>query len=220
MSDRLTFRYAYRIHVSSVPSPEHEEWPVRAERPAPRGRPREPETDRRIIGAALELLQEKGPAAVNVEAVAARAGIAKTTIYRRYRDREDLVRTVVDRITDQPLPPPDLPPREKLRWVLIHVREAFDGGLGRGGVAALLTDEDPEFTDHLRRSLDAHLSPLKAVIAADSRAGLLRSDLDADILINVIVGSYLGELLRYGQPRERWLERTLDELLPALSRSD
>jgi AcrR family transcriptional regulator len=193
---------------------------VGADRPGTRGRPRDPQTEHRIVGAALELLQEKGPAAVNVEAVAARAGIAKTTIYRRYRDREDLLRTVVDRIADQPLPPPDLPTREKLRWVLIHARDALDGGLGRGGVAALLTGEDPQFTDHLRRSLDAHLSPLMVMIATDSRAGLLRSDIDADILINVIFGSYLGELLRYGQPRDRWLERTLDELLAALSRNE
>jgi hypothetical protein len=126
---------------------------------------------------------------------------------------------VVDTITDQPLPPPDLPPRDKLRWVLASARDALDGGLGRGGVAALLTGEDPRFTGHLRRSLEARLGPLMAIIAADSDAGLIRSKVDADILVNVIFGAYLGELLRYGRPRDRWLERTVDELLPALSRA-
>ena len=45
--------------------------------------------DERITAAALDLLRTKGPKAVTVEAVAARAGVTKTTIYRRY---EEIVR--------------------------------------------------------------------------------------------------------------------------------
>ncbi len=45
--------------------------------------------DERITAAALDLLRAKGPKAVTVEAVAARADVAKTTIYRRYRDRQE-----------------------------------------------------------------------------------------------------------------------------------
>ena len=44
-----------------------------------------PSRDERITAAALDLLRTQGPAAVTVEAVAARSGVAKTTIYRRYR---------------------------------------------------------------------------------------------------------------------------------------
>ena len=47
--------------------------------------------DQRITAAALELLRTKGPKAVTVEAVAARADVAKTTIYRRYRDRQQML---------------------------------------------------------------------------------------------------------------------------------
>ena len=52
--------------------------------------------DERITAAALELLRAKGPKAVTVEAVAARADVAKTTIYRRYRDRQEMLAAALD----------------------------------------------------------------------------------------------------------------------------
>ena len=57
-----------------------------------RGRPRDPHTDELITQATLDLLRERGPSAVHVDAVAARSGVARTTIYRRYSDREALIR--------------------------------------------------------------------------------------------------------------------------------
>jgi AcrR family transcriptional regulator len=49
-----------------------------------RGRPRSPEADRAILSAAVALLAERGLAAMSIEEVAARAGVGKTTIYRRW----------------------------------------------------------------------------------------------------------------------------------------
>jgi AcrR family transcriptional regulator len=49
-----------------------------------RGRPRSQEADRAILGAALDLLASRGLAAMSIEEVAARAGVGKSTIYRRW----------------------------------------------------------------------------------------------------------------------------------------
>ena len=49
-----------------------------------RGRPRSAEADRAILDAAGTLLAERGLSAMSIEEVAARAGVAKTTIYRRW----------------------------------------------------------------------------------------------------------------------------------------
>ena len=55
------------------------------------GRPRDPETDRAILQATLKLLTDQGYAGMSVERVASEAGVGKTTIYRRYSSKEELV---------------------------------------------------------------------------------------------------------------------------------
>ena len=55
------------------------------------GRPRSEEADRAIIDAALDLFAESGAGGLCIEAVAARAGVGKSTIYRRWPGKEDLL---------------------------------------------------------------------------------------------------------------------------------
>lgn len=184
--------------------------------PGRRGRPRQQRTDEQIITAALALVREGGPQNVTVESVAARSCVARTTIYRRYRDRDELLRAALDQIADQAMPPDHLSVAEKVRWVLTRVRAILEEGLGRGGVAAVLTDSHPQFTEAFRSALALRLQPLQASIAADAQNGLLKADIDADAAVNLFFGSYLGEALRYGQPRHDWLDRTLNMLILTL----
>jgi AcrR family transcriptional regulator len=177
-----------------------------------RGRPRQPDVDRRILDASGDLIRERGPGAVHIDAVAARSGVARTTIYRRYRDRRELLTATLDRITGPGGPPVGGDVRDRLRRELERIREVLDQGLGRGGVAAVLTDADPEFTQALRSSLARHLEPLLQAIAEDAAQGWIRADVDPDALVNLAFGAYLGEVLRYGAERRDWLDRTLDLL--------
>lgn len=63
---------------------------------APRGRPRDPSCDRAILGATIELLAEVGYDRTSIDAVAARAGVSKPTIYRRWPEgKEQLVSSAV-----------------------------------------------------------------------------------------------------------------------------
>ena len=55
---------------------------------ARRGRPRSEKAQRAILEAAAELLVAQSLAAVSVAEVAARAGVSKATIYRRWRTKE------------------------------------------------------------------------------------------------------------------------------------
>jgi len=194
--------------------------PVATQEPGQRGRPRRQRTDDQIIEAALALVREGGPQKVTVGSVAARSAVARTTIYRRYRDRDELLRTALNRIADQAVPPNHLSVGEKLRWVLTRVRVVLEEGLGRGGVAAVLADSDPQFTEAFRSALALHLEPLKVSIAVDTDSGFLRPDVDADVAVNLFFGAYLGEVLRYGEPRPDWLDRTLNMLALALYAPD
>src|SRR5271165_5405078 len=55
------------------------------------GRPRSPATDQAILRAAMELFIQSGIEGVNVEQIAARAGVARTTVYRRWSSKEALL---------------------------------------------------------------------------------------------------------------------------------
>src|SRR5512142_1481611 len=73
---------------------------------AQRGRPRSAEADRAILTATADLLAERGLAAMSIEEVAARAGVGKTTIYRRWPSKGLLALDafVISFRAEQPLP--------------------------------------------------------------------------------------------------------------------
>lgn len=181
-----------------------------------RGRPRRAETDERLMRAALELLREKGPAAVTVDGVSSRSGVARTTIYRRFAGRRELIAAAIEPVVDRPLPPDELPLRAKVRWELDQVRELFDAGLGRGALGAILDDADPEFTEPLRQALERRLEPLRRQVRADMGAGRVAEGTDADAVVGVLLGAYLGEVLRHGAPRGTWMDDTVDFFVRAL----
>lgn len=186
-----------------------------------KGRPRRAETDQRLMRATVELLRDKGPAGVTIESVSAHSGAARTTIYRRFSSRRDLIAAAVDELVDQPLPPPDLSLEAKVRWVLDQVDDLLETGLGRGSVGAIIADSDPEFTAALRHSLERQLQSLRALMQSDIEAGRLGAHVEPDALVGLLFGAYLGEVLRHGRPRRGWTESTVQLLSRAIEvRSD
>ncbi|TMK61041.1 MAG: TetR/AcrR family transcriptional regulator, partial [Actinobacteria bacterium] len=55
------------------------------------GRPRDASRDRAILAAALQILQEEGYRGLTIDGVAARAGVGRPTIYRRWPSKPALV---------------------------------------------------------------------------------------------------------------------------------
>src|SRR3954462_13111812 len=73
----------------------------------PAGRPRSEKAEKAIIEATLDLLADgMGISELSIEAIAAKAGVGKTTIYRRWSNKEDLV---VDALASLKAPIPELP---------------------------------------------------------------------------------------------------------------
>jgi AcrR family transcriptional regulator len=62
------------------------------------GRPRSAQAHKAIIDATLELLAEEGFQGLSIEAVAARAGVGKTTIYRRWPSKDELVMDAIRQV--------------------------------------------------------------------------------------------------------------------------
>lgn len=188
------------------------------DRPAVRrGRPRQEGVDQRLESAVLSLLRSGGPSAVTVEAVAEVAGVAKTTIYRRHANRAELLRSALAHAIGSPDELPDGTVREKLRFALGNAWRQMTDVLGPGGLAAILGDSDPEFTEVFRGALRPYDEALVARIRADSAAGLLRSDVDAEGVVSLLLGAYLGELVRRGQVDDDWMDRSLEMIWTILA---
>lgn len=174
-----------------------------------RGRPRSAGSDDRIRRAVLDLLHDHGPGSATVEAVAATSGVAKTTIYRRFSDREAMLRDTLSALIEPPGEPPDVSTREKIRWALDSTWGHMAQVLGPGGLAAMVETGNP-YAELLRSVLAPHTDALAALIRADVEAGVLRADLDADACVSLLVGAYLGELVRRGVVEESFAESCLD----------
>ncbi|WP_245911837.1 TetR/AcrR family transcriptional regulator [Brunnivagina elsteri] len=71
----------------------------------PLGRPRSTQSHQAMLQATLELLAEIGFDAMSIDGIANRAGVGKTTIYRRYKSKEELVADAIESIREELLIP-------------------------------------------------------------------------------------------------------------------
>ena len=174
------------------------------------GRPRQADLDHRLESAVLALLREGGPSAVTVEGVAARAGVAKTSIYRRHANRAELLTAALANAIGVPEVPTEGTVRDKIRSALEQGWRQMSDILGPGGLAAIVGNSDPEFTDLFRGELRPYDEALVSRIREDVGEGLLRPDVDADGVVSLMFGAYLGELVRRGRVAPDWMDRSLE----------
>lgn len=186
--------------------------PADSSTPARPGRPREASVDHRLHAAVLELLREGGPGAITIDGVASTSGVAKTTIYRRHSNRRELIIAVLRDAIGVPDVPREGSVRDKIRAALEQLWHQMGVVLGPGGLGAIVGNTDPEFTDLFRAALRPHVDVLVSRISDDVEAGLLRPDLDAEGVVSLMVGAYLGELLLRGDVEPGWLDRARELL--------
>jgi len=173
--------------------------------------------DEKIERTALEILRSKGPAAVTIEAVSLQSGVAKTTIYRRHDNRASLLRAIVYSSSNSTEVPLGLTAYELLRWFLGHARDTIENVVGRGTVAALLVNDDPEFTALLLGMVRTRSQPLRDALRARITAGELRDGLDVELLISLLLGTFMAESIRGKETSESWADDVLGLLWPALA---
>jgi len=178
---------------------------------------RSPAVDGRIEASALAILRSRGPQAVTIEAVAAESGVAKTTIYRRFDNREDLLRAVVSSATRVVDIPDGLTAYETLHWYLGEARSTIEFIVGRGAVAAIIVDDDPQFTKLLLELVRMRSKPLRETLRERAANGELRADLDIELLISVLLGTFVAESIRGRIAQDGWADEVLHLLWPAFA---
>jgi len=180
--------------------------------------PRIERTRRVVLEATLELLVECGYGAVSIEAVAARSGVAKSTIYRHWPNRMELVNDAFQRLK----PPIAIPDEGTVRDRVVHFLE----GLAQGVAASTWSQCLPALIDASARDPEAR--ELHARIAAKGRQvlvdllaegaarGELPPDLDAPLVAEALVGPIFVRRIMFHElfdPAD--VRHLVDQLLPA-----
>ena len=159
------------------------------------GRPRSEQAERAIIDAALSLFAEYGPDGVCMEQVAARAGVGKATIYRRWPGKEDLLLDALAALKS-PLPEPQgRSVRDDLVAVLDAMcRDAADPRRARQ--FALLQGEGAKYPRLMARFIETVVEPRREVVRSVLRRGVatgeLREDTEIEAALYMLRGAALA----------------------------
>ena len=192
------------------------------ESPRQLGRPRDPRLDDAITTATLELLADSGYAALTMEAVAARAGVGKATLYRRWAGKEQLVIDAVRTMSEQPEPDKGASVRDELVGLLDAVRRKSSSSL-TGKIFPRLIGESADNPELMRRYREQVLDPRRArfhtALLRGVAEGCVRPDVDLDHATDLIVGpmAYRNLIRNDPPPGPDLAGRIVDDVLISLA---
>jgi AcrR family transcriptional regulator len=175
----------------------------------------DPEADRLILQTTRRLMREQGYERLTIDGVAKQAGVARTTVYRRYRDKAELVSAAIDSLRDRSKRPDTGDARQDLLWHVENMRRNFDMTL-----AGTLMMEEPHNPRLIELFRERMVRPRREIIRASIERGIergeIRADLDVERIIDFLMGALFAAFLTGGRPPPEWTELTVDAIWPAL----
>jgi AcrR family transcriptional regulator len=183
----------------------------------PLGRPRDERTDRAILEAARRLIAEVGVDGFRTSDLAARAGVGKGAIYRRYGSKDELVTAAIGSLVSEEIAIPDTGTTRG--DLLVLMREAVDV-YSRAGAGRLMPNlvgamaKKPELARAVREGfLAGRRAALSEVLARGVERGDLRPDLDIELALDVLGGPLFYRLLITGGPIDERLAEGVADLV-------
>lgn len=168
---------------------------------AARGRPRSVAADEAIVEATLGLLADAGLDGLTMAGIAARAGVGKATLYRRYGTRDEVLRAALGHLNDDLPNPLALLQAHGLRRALVIVLDAVRARTPETVQGRILLRVMAEQSTHpalhalvIERVIEPRSRRLRAMLVAAVEGGELRGDVDIDAIVPLLVGPalYLG----------------------------
>ena len=185
--------------------------------PAPRGRPRSDRIHRAILDATRDLLIENGFTRLRLEAVAARAGVGKATIYRRWPSKEALALDLLLELAAPHLSVDDTGhTRDELRAVVLNaIRGLTETSFGPV-MRALMSQiaGNPAIGDPFRETVvAARREQVVQVIERGIDRGDLQPDTDPAVATELLVGPVYFRLVFGGRLDPAFAEQVVDAFL-------
>lgn len=167
----------------------------------------------RIVVEAGRAFEEDGPA-VSLEEVARRAGVGVATVYRRFRNRDQLVRAVFEHlITTEVVPAAAVETGDPWRDLVGALEATVDVLAGRRVVLSLARDADAIDVE----SLHGYVESMRRLLGRAAAAGVVRPELQvrdlAAVVVMVLATVHASDPA--GDDRRRYLALLADGLRPA-----
>ncbi len=160
------------------------------------GRPRSEQAEQAIIEATLDVFAEQGFEGVCVEAVAARAGVGKATIYRRWPNKEELLLAAFGSLKSPFPEPKGVSVRDDL-LAMVQVMCADKADPRKARRYALLLGEGEKYPRLMARYKETVVQPrrdaMRAVIRRGTETGELRPDTDVEIAMLTLTGAIMAQ---------------------------
>ncbi|NJP33870.1 TetR/AcrR family transcriptional regulator [Micromonospora thermarum] len=171
-----------------------------ADAPRSPGRPRSVRADEAIIDATLDLLAEGNTIeAISVEAIAARAGVGKATIYRRWPGKDALLRDALRTLKGGQPELSGRSVRDDLMLLLGAVGHNIDPRAARIMPCLVpAVNRSPEQYELYQNIIEPRRELMREVLRRGVRAGELRADLDIEVTLAMLTGPMLVQrMLRW-----------------------
>jgi AcrR family transcriptional regulator len=171
-----------------------------------------------VLEATSELLLQVGYDRLTVDEVAARAGVHKTTVYRRWPTKPELITEAVRLHADENVPAPDtgslLGDLQALATDVIATLSSEGGARRSRSIVAAAATSD-ELADGLHTFWAHRIAATTPVIERAITRGELPPDSDATLIIETLVGPIWLRLLLTGEPIDDDLASRLAALVSA-----
>jgi AcrR family transcriptional regulator len=192
--------------------------------PRPPGRPRSSHADAAITDAVLGLLAEGTTVeALTMEAVAARAGVGKATIYRRFADKDELVLAAVEAVKPRPPEPAGESVRADLIAIASHVTRVREGIAGQIMPCMVPELQRPgRLRDLYLKLVEDRREITRSVLRRGIATDELRPDIDIELATTLLAAPNTMASLGMS-PRldpDGLAERTVDTVLRGICASD
>ncbi len=171
----------------------------------PRGRPRSDRSHQAILQATLELLAEVGFEAMSIEAIAARAGVGKTTIYRRYTSKDELIADAIESIREEIVLPDLGTLQQDIDALIENAAQIVLTPIGRQTVATIVSSaaHNPQFARiYWVKYLEPRREDFAIVLARAQARNEISPDVDANLIFDLMSGIMLYALIF--QPTADW----------------
>jgi AcrR family transcriptional regulator len=172
-----------------------------------RGRPRDPKVGEAILAAALDLLTEVGYSRLTIEGVALRAGVAKTSLYRRWPTRESLILDAVEKLGLAERP--EVPDTGTLRRdMLAYLRAWIQFRHAQAWTSEVLANA--ELKDFFRKQLGTGLTfGFRTIVERAVERGELRPDTDVELMAALPIALVHQNYVVTGEPADEGLVRRI-----------